>query len=112
MEIRQITETYAVAPQIGAEHVPLIKVAGYKSLICNRPDDEQPGQPPVDEIRQAAEAAGLVFRYIPVVSGSITAENVRDMAEALSALPGPVLAYCRTGTRCQNLHALVQQTHG
>ncbi len=109
MEIRQITDDYAVAPQIGAEHVPLIKVAGFRSIVCNRPDNEQPGQTPVDVVRQAAEEAGLAFRYIPVVSGAITDQDVADMAAALDELPKPVLAYCRSGARCANLHALVGQ---
>ncbi|TKT80958.1 TIGR01244 family sulfur transferase [Aquamicrobium sp. LC103] len=109
MEIRQINDDYSVAPQIEASDVALVKQAGFKSLICNRPDDEQPGQPPVDAIRQAAEEAGLEFRYIPVISGQITQENVDDQAAALDELPRPVLAYCRSGTRCANLYGLIQQ---
>lgn len=111
MEIRQLTEDYAVAPQIGVEHVPLIKAAGFKSLISNRPDAED-GAVPHDEIEAAARAAGLEFRYIPVISGQITQANVDDQADALDALPKPVLAYCRSGTRCTNLYALVRQQRG
>ena len=106
MEIRQITEDYAVAPQIGLEHVPLIKAAGFKSLIANRPDSED-GAVPHDAIAAAAAEAGLEFRYIPVVSGQITQQNVVDQKAALADLPKPVLAYCRSGTRCTNLYALV-----
>ena len=58
------------------------------------------------------EAAGLAFRYIPVISGQITAENVEDQAEALDALEGPVFAYCRSGARCTNLYGLIQQSKG
>lgn len=108
MEIRQITENYSVAPQIGAEHVPLIKGAGFRSLISNRPDSED-GAVPHDEIAAAAREAGLEFRYIPVVSGQITQEDVEAQAAALNELPGPVLAYCRSGARCTNLYGLVQQ---
>ncbi|HEU4986366.1 MAG TPA: TIGR01244 family sulfur transferase, partial [Rhizobiaceae bacterium] len=91
MEIRKITEDYSVAPQITAEDVLTIKQAGFRSLICNRPDDEQPGQPEADTIREAAEKAGLQFRFIPVVSGAMTPDNVSDMADALDELPTPVL---------------------
>ena len=111
MEIRQITEDYAVAPQIGPEHVPLIKTAGFKSLICNRPDAED-GAVPHDAIADAAREAGLEFRYIPVVSGQIVQQNVDDQAAALDDLPKPILAYCRSGTRCTTLYALVQQQRG
>ena len=111
MEIRQITEDYSVAPQIGVEHVPLIKAAGFKSLISNRPDAED-GTVPHDEIAAAAAEAGLEFRYIPVVSGQITQEDVEAQAAALDELPTPVLAYCRSGTRCTNLYGLVRQVRG
>jgi uncharacterized protein (TIGR01244 family) len=112
MEYRQISEDYSVSGQIQPEEVAAIKAAGFKSVICNRPDDEQPGQPSADSVKAAADAAGLGFRYIPVVSGQITAENVEDQAEALDELEGPVFAYCRSGARCTNLYGLIQQSKG
>ena len=111
MEIRQITEDYSVAPQIGVEHLPQIKAAGFRSVVCNRPDTED-GAVPHDEIAAAAREAGLEFRYIPVVSGQMTQQNVEDQAAALRDLPRPMLAYCRSGTRCTNLYGLVQQLRG
>ena len=59
MEYRQITEEYAVSGQITLDEVAAIKAAGFKSVICNRPDDEQPGQPSADSVKAAVEAAGL-----------------------------------------------------
>ncbi|RUV30286.1 MAG: TIGR01244 family phosphatase [Mesorhizobium sp.] len=110
MEYRQISEDYSVSGQIQPEEIAAIKAAGFKSVICNRPDDEQPGQPSADSVKAAVEAAGLTFRYIPVISGQITAENVEDQAEALDELEGPVFAYCRSGARCTNLYGLIQQS--
>ena len=109
MEYRQVTDDFAVTGQITAEDIPAIKAAGFKSVICNRPDEEQPGQPPHDGIQAAAEAAGLAFAYIPVVSGAITPDNVSDMADALDELDGPIFAYCRSGTRSANLYAMATQ---
>jgi len=109
MEYRQITEDYSVTGQIQAGDVGAIGAAGFKSVICNRPDEEQPGQPPHDAIKAAVEAAGLAFRYIPVVSGQITPDNVADQAAALDELEAPVLAFCRSGARCTNLFGLVQE---
>ena len=60
-------------------------------------------------VKAAAEAAGREFRYIPVISGQITEENVADQAAALEDLEGPVFAYCRSGARCTNLYALIQE---
>lgn len=112
MDYRQISEDYSVAGQIEPDDVAAIKQAGFKSVICNRPDDEQPGQTPARSVQAAVEAAGLAFRYIPVISGQITAANVQDQAAALDEMEGPVFAYCRSGARCTNLYALVQQNRG
>ena len=111
MEIRPITEDYAVAPQIEADDIAAIKQAGFKSVISNRPDAEA-GTVPHDEVAAAARAAGLEFRYIPVVSGAMTQANVDEQARALREVPKPVLAYCRSGTRCTNLYMLVRQQEG
>ena len=112
MNIRQIADNYAVSPQISVEDVAAIKAAGFKSVICNRPDNEDPGQPSADTIKTAVEAAGLEFRWVPVVSGQMTMQNVEEQAEGLDALPRPVFAYCRSGTRCTNLYAAIQQMKG
>jgi uncharacterized protein (TIGR01244 family) len=109
MEYRQISDNYSVSGQILPDDVATLKAAGFNSVICNRPDNEQPGQPSADSVRKAAEAAGLEFRYIPVISGQITDANVADQAAALEGLKGPVFAYCRSGARCTNLYALIQE---
>ncbi|MBX3580759.1 MAG: TIGR01244 family phosphatase [Rhizobiaceae bacterium] len=109
MEFRQISEDYSVSGQITPDEIEAVKAAGFRSVICNRPDEEQPGQPSAESVRQAAEAAGLAFRYIPVISGQITEQNVAEQAEALEELEGPVFAYCRSGARCTNLYGLIQE---
>lgn len=109
MQYRQLTEDYAVSPQISVADVAEIKAAGFKSVICNRPDNEDPGQPCAAEIQAAVEAAGLEFRWVPVISGGMTPDDVAAQANALDELPGPVFAYCRSGTRCTNLLAGIQQ---
>lgn len=112
MNIRQIADDYSVSPQISVEDVAAIKAAGFRSVICNRPDNEDPGQPSAAEIGAAVKAAGMDFRWVPVVSGQMTIENVEDQGKALDELAGPVFAYCRSGTRCTNLYAGVQQMRG
>lgn len=109
MQIRQITADYAVSPQISVQDVGAIRDAGFKSVICNRPDAEDPFQPTADDVQAAIEAAGLEFRWLPVISGQMTLENVEQQAAALDTLPKPVLAYCRSGTRCTNLYLAIQQ---
>ena len=109
MDIRRISEDYAVTGQITSADVPALAAAGFRTLICNRPDGEQPDQPRAREIEAAARAAGLEFRFIPVVSGQLTHDDVAEMARALHEAPGPVLAYCRSGARSTQLHALASQ---
>src|SRR5690606_23272635 len=99
----RITPDYGVAPQIEPRDVAEIAALGYRAIMCNRPDGEGPGQPEAAAIRAEAERLGLAFAHVPVISGQMTAEDVADFAAALAELPGPVLAYCRSGTRSRTL---------
>lgn len=106
MTITEITPDYSVAPQILPEDVAALAAAGFRAVMCNRPDDESPDQPSAAAVRAEAERLGLAFAHVPVVSGSIEAENVADFRAAIDALPAPVLAYCRSGTRSRLLWGL------
>ncbi|MFW7340404.1 TIGR01244 family sulfur transferase [Pollutimonas sp. H1-120] len=102
--INALTDTFAVAPQLSAEDMQSVANAGFKSVIINRPDLEGgPDQPSSVEVMKAARAAGLAVEYQPVVSGAMTQDDVVKFAQLLKDLPAPVLAYCRTGTRCTHL---------
>ena len=103
--VNSLTDSFAVAPQLSPEDMPAVAAAGFKSVIINRPDFEGgPDQPRAADVMKAAEAAGLQVEYQPVVSGAMTADDVARFAELLDVLPAPVLAYCRTGTRCTHLY--------
>mgnify|MGYP000456208693 CR=1 FL=1 len=110
MDIRQITQDYAVSPQITSADIPKIKAAGFQSIMCNRPDDEEFGQPDFESIAQAARDAGLEVRCVPIVSGMVTPQAAQDFATALAQMPKPMLAYCRSGTRCTMLWSIAN--HG
>jgi uncharacterized protein (TIGR01244 family) len=111
MEIRPVADGYSVSGQIQPVDVKAIKDAGFRSIICNRPDSED-GAVPHDQIEAAAREAGLAYRFLPVISGQLTQDNVADQAKALDEMEGPVFAYCRSGARCTNLYMLVQQARG
>jgi sulfide:quinone oxidoreductase len=110
MDLRQITLDYAVSPQILPEDIPEIAQAGYRSIMCNRPDGEEFGQCDFREIERAAQAAGLEVRWVPIVSGMVTPDAMADFNAAMTEMPKPLLAYCRSGTRCTMLWTLHQ--HG
>lgn len=103
MDIRVITPTYSVSPQITPADVPAIAEAGYKVLICNRPDAENPPELWAEEVGKAAEAAGLTFYVHPVTHNTITGEVIARHHDTITNAPGPVLAYCASGTRCSVL---------
>ncbi|MDE1467545.1 TIGR01244 family sulfur transferase [Aurantiacibacter sp. D1-12] len=106
MDIRKVDDTFAVAPQIQASDMQTLADAGYTTVMCNRPDDEEPSQPPLSEIVAAAKAAGLEFHHVPVSGGMFPQEALEEFARVRKESPGPVLAYCRSGTRCMTMEAL------
>ena len=110
--IRRIDDHVSVAPQITASEVSALAAAGYAEIVNNRPDDEEPGQPSGKEIAAAAAAAGIAYRAIPVTHAGFSGNQVEAMANALTAAAGPVLAYCRSGTRSANLWALARARMG
>jgi sulfide:quinone oxidoreductase len=112
MDIKTINDEFSVSGQILPDQMPAIAEAGYKSIICNRPDGESPDQPTIDEVEQAATAAGLQCRYLPVVAGKVSDFDISHFARELAELPGPVLAFCRTGNRSMTLWSLVEARRG
>ena len=112
LDIRPLNDRFAVAPQIDPADLPAIAAAGYVAVINNRPDDEQPGQPAGEAIRAAAAAAGLAYHAVPVGHAGMGRAQLDAMTAALTAAGGPVLAFCRSGTRSCHLWALAAAERG
>lgn len=106
MDIRNLTNDYAVSPQIAPEDMAAIRAAGFARIIDNRPDGEIPPDLQTDRMRAAAEAAGLEFVANPVIGGALTEANVAAQREAIAGASGPVLAYCASGNRSSIVWAL------
>lgn len=105
---RKLDDTLSTSPQVAPEEVEIVAAAGFRSVISNRPDGEDPGQPTAAQMKAAAEKHGLAFRHIPVTGGNIGPDAVAAMAEALDTLPGPIFGFCRSGTRTAMLWALAR----
>ncbi len=103
-----ISTDLSVSPQITPDDIAALKAQGFRAIICNRPDGEGADQPSFVEIANAARSAGIEARYIPVIADKLRDEDVAAFAAALAVLPGPVLAYCRSGTRSATLWSLSQ----
>lgn len=110
--IRRINDQVSVAPQIDPAEVVDIAREGFVAIVNNRPDEEEAGQPEGDAIRTVAETLGLAYHAIPITHAGFSATQVEAMRGVLDGAGGPVLAYCRSGTRSANLWALAEASRG
>ena len=107
MDLRQISPDLAVAPQIDPRDLAAVAAAGFVGVIDNRPDAEIGPAQSSARMAEAAAQAGLQFHYLPV-GGPMTPALVQGFADAMAAAGGPVLAYCRSGTRSATVWAITQ----
>jgi uncharacterized protein (TIGR01244 family) len=109
---RKLDDTISVAAQIDPADLAAAKAEGVTLVINNRPDDEQPGQPSSAEIEAAARAQGIDYVAIPVTHAGFNQGQVDAMRAALEGAHGPILAFCRSGTRSTLLWALARVSLG
>ncbi len=112
MNTKTINSTLSVSEQIAPSDITGIAAAGFKSVICNRPDGEGADQPVFAEIEAAAGLAGLQAAYQPVVSGQVKDSDAAAFGALFASLPKPVFAYCRSGTRSATLWSLSEAAQG
>ena len=109
--IRQLDDKTMVSGQISPGQVAELKNQGVTTIVNNRPDGEEPDQATGLEIEQAAKAAGITYRAIPIYRG-IGPADVEAMQEAIEAAEGKLLAYCRAGTRSTLAWAVARRKQG
>lgn len=113
MHFFRLTDNLYISPQINRNDAAEAAKLGITTVICNRPDQEEPGQPAFAEAAAWFAEAGITdIRHQPVIAPQITADDAKAFAEQLETSRGPVLAYCRTGTRCSLLWAINQVEQG
>ncbi len=108
MAIKTLTEDFAVSSQLDTQGIKAVIDAGYRTIICNRPDSEA-GAIAHTHLKQQAAHHNVALIYQPVVGHALTPADARHMADILKDAPKPVLAYCRSGARCEKLYDMVQQ---
>ncbi|MEQ1498626.1 MAG: TIGR01244 family sulfur transferase [Novosphingobium sp.] len=111
-QFARISDRVFASPQICPEDVAKAALLGVKLIVNNRPEDESDDQTPGSVIAAAAGAAGIAYLAIPVTHVGFSDAQVEAMAKALADTEGPVLAYCRSGTRSTLLWALAQASRG
>lgn len=109
MNIARLSERFFVTGQITPENLSAIAAQGFKSIVNNRPDGEAPDQPRSDDLNRVAADLGLNYVYIPVVSGSISQQDVDEFNGVCNDLQGPILLFCRSGARCTVLWQMSAQ---
>lgn len=109
---RQLSPRVFASPQIGLAEVAEAQAQGIGLIINNRPEGESEDQVSGAEIEAAAKAAGIAYVAIPVTHAGFSQPQVTAMAAALASTDGPVLAYCRSGTRSTLLWALAEASRG
>ncbi|MCQ1571957.1 TIGR01244 family sulfur transferase [Neorhizobium galegae] len=112
MDIRQINDEYSVTGQITVEDLDQVKAMGFKSVVCHRPDDEEPGQPHFAEIEARAQELGLDIRHIPVGRMGVDEQGINAMVDALDEFPRPMLGFCRSGARSTAIYEKSQHLRG
>ena len=110
--MKVLSDGVFVSGQIRRGDLGNIAAQGVRSLICNRPDGEQFGQPTGAQLAEAAGTVGMEFRSIPLVMGSLSPTHIEETAAALTQMPGPVLMFCASGMRSSMLWALSQVSSG
>ena len=109
---RKVTDRFYASPQIEVADLTEAEQLGVKLVINNRPEDESEDQTPGPTIEQAVRAAGMDYVAIPVTHAGFSETQVSAMVEALGRADGPVLAYCRSGTRSTLLWSLAEASRG
>jgi uncharacterized protein (TIGR01244 family) len=102
----RINDELSVAGQIAKEDIAALAKEGFATIINNRPDDEEPGQLTMTAAKAEAERLGLQYLYQPVTTATITKADVTAFQNAMLRAPKPILAHCRSGTRCYLLWGL------
>jgi uncharacterized protein (TIGR01244 family) len=109
--MRELDDKVLVSGQIRPDEVATLRTQGVTLIVNNRPDGEEPDQPLGVEIEEAAAAAGIDYRSVPIIRG-IGPADVDAMRDAISSSPGKVLAFCRSGTRSGLVWALARNDEG
>ena len=108
VNFKTLDKDYAVSGQVLPSQIPAVAAAGFKSIVCARPDNEDHGQHSFDEVAREAEKAGLQIVHVPV-SGMMSQGAFMKFERAMAEMPKPVLAYCRSGGRAASLYTMLKR---
>jgi sulfide:quinone oxidoreductase len=112
MQLKRLSDEVTVTGQVQPADLAAVKAAGFRSILCNRPDGEVPGQPSYAEIEAAAAGLGLAASHQPVRPAALSDADATRFKALVAELPKPVLAFCGSGARSTSLWRLAQSLPG
>lgn len=109
---RKLSDDFYASPQVTPGEMSEAAAMGIALVVNNRPDGEAPDQPSGADIEAAARAAGMDYLAIPVGSAGFSEPQVERLQQAMAGASGPVLGFCRSGTRSTLLWSLSRARSG
>lgn len=110
--LMQLSPGLTAAGGLSADNIEALAASGVKTIVNNRPDNEDPGQLPADEARKLCAAHGIAYHHIPFVNATLTAADVDAFEKVLMSGSHPMVAHCRSGTRSTMIWALTRMRQG
>ena len=111
-EFRKLSDDFYASPQVTPQEISEAAAMGITLVVNNRPDGEAPDQPPGSDIEAATRAAGMDYLAIPIGGSGFSEPQVEALQQALASAQGPVLGFCRSGTRSTLLWSLARSRSG
>ncbi|SEK40977.1 beta-lactamase hydrolase domain-containing protein [Pacificibacter marinus] len=111
MQVRRINGMFSIANQVEAQNIESLVHAGYKTLICNRPDGETGDFDAFAKIAEMAKRYGIKAVYLPIEAVGASPEDQNAFDELILDCPKPIVAYCRSGTRPATLWTMFDVKH-
>lgn len=102
----ELSSSVWVGPAPKRNTLQQLAEAGFRSIINNQPDTDGNLLMTTDEVAAESAAAGLSYVHIPVEGRNPLEKDVRRFNDALTTLPTPIFAFCRTGGRSAALWAM------
>ena len=110
--LMELAPGLAAAGALSADHIEALGASGVKTIVNNRPDNEDPGQLSADEARALCAAHGIAYHHIPFVGATLSSTDIDAFDAVLKSAPHPVVAHCRSGTRSTMIWALTRMRQG
>ena len=110
--LMQLAPGLTAAGALSADNIEALAASGVKTIVNNRPDNEDPGQLPAADARKLCEVHGIAYHHIPFVAATLTKAQIDAFEQVLMTGSHPMVAHCRSGTRSTMIWALTRMRQG